>query len=91
MQNRLFVGNLVRGVSATTLQELFEPFGFVMDVKLVDGGNGNEALGFAFVIMATDEAARSAMAGLNGVSLHGAAIRVEVAQADVRFDSGARS
>ena len=91
MQNRLYAGKLVGDMTATTLQELFEPFGFVMDVKLVAGGNGNEALGLGFVIMSTDEAARAAMVGLNGANLHGAAIRVEVAHGDVRFDSGGMS
>ena len=82
MQNRLYVGNLGPDVSASTLQELFEPHGFVTDVKLVRQGASREAWGFAFVIMATDEAADAAVAALNGAKLHGAVLRVEVAQED---------
>lgn len=50
-----------------------------------------EALGFVFVIMATDEAVRAAMAALKRASLHAVAIRVEVAHGDVLLDSGGMS
>jgi RNA recognition motif-containing protein len=80
MQNRLYVGNLAGDVAASTLQELFEPHGFVMDVKLVACDKAGHALAFALVTMAKDESARSAMKALNGASLHGVAITVEVAQ-----------
>lgn len=82
MQNRLYVGNLARDVPVSTLQELFEPFGFVMDVKLVSGGaKAPESLGSALVTMATDESAGAAMRALNGASLHGLTIQVLEAQA----------
>ena len=84
MQNRLYVGKLAGDVSASALQELFEPYGFVTDVKLVPGGKDDRTLGFAFVIMATDEAALAAMRGLDGASLHEVAIRVEVAQEEAK-------
>jgi hypothetical protein len=37
MQNRLYVGNLAGDVAASSLEELFESHGFVMDVKLIGG------------------------------------------------------
>ena len=76
MENRLYVGNLAGDVAASTVQELFEPYGFVMDVKLTTDGAGR-APGFAVVTMATDEAAGAAIRGLNGTNLHGLVIRVE--------------
>lgn len=79
MQNRLYVGNLAGDVAASTLQELFEPHGFVMDVKLMACDKAERALGFALVTMAKDEAAKEAMKALNGTSVHGVAITVEVA------------
>ena len=82
MQNRLYVGNLAGDVAASTLQELFEPHGFVMDVKVVAGDKAGRRQGFAFVTMATDESARAAMRALNGSSLHGLMIKVEEARAD---------
>jgi RNA recognition motif-containing protein len=79
MENRLYVGNLAGDVVASTVQELFEPYGFVMDVKLTTGGDG-QAPGSALVTMATDEAARAAIRALNGTILHGLVIQVEPAR-----------
>ncbi len=79
MQNRLYIGNLAGDVAASTLQELFERHGFVMDVKLVHGDKAGQPLGFGYVTMATDEAARTAIGALNGASLHGMVIKVEEA------------
>lgn len=78
MQNRLYVGNLAENVAASTLQELFEPYGFVMDVKLAKKGGAGQALGSALVTMATDESAGAAIRALNGASLHDRIISVEV-------------
>jgi RNA recognition motif-containing protein len=79
MENRLYVANLAEDVAVSTLQELFEPYGFVMDLELTAGGAGR-APGSAVVTMATDEAAGAAMRGLNATSLHGLVLRVEPAE-----------
>ena len=80
MQNRLYVGNLAADVSVGELQELFEPHGFVVDVKLMPVENKVDAARVAFVILATDESAQVAVKALNGSSLRGTAIQVEVAR-----------
>jgi RNA recognition motif-containing protein len=80
MQNRLYVGNLAGDVASSSLQELFESHGFVMDVKLIGGDEAGRRLGFAFVTMATDESAMAAVKALNGSRLHGAEITVQVAR-----------
>ena len=80
MQNRLYVGNLAGDVAASTLQELFEPHGYVMDVKLVSRDKPGSAPGFALVMMASDASANAAINALNGSSLHGLLITVEIAQ-----------
>jgi RNA recognition motif-containing protein len=80
MQNRLYVGNLAGDVAASSLQDLFESHGFVMDVKFVAGDEIGQRHGFAFVTMATDESAVAAVKALNGTSLHGYVITVQVAQ-----------
>jgi RNA recognition motif-containing protein len=77
-QNRLYIGNLAADVAASTLQELFEPYGYVMDVKLAPPDK-TRPCGCAFVIMANDESAMAAMKVLNGTALHGLSITVEVA------------
>jgi len=80
MQNRLYVGNLTPDVAASTLQELFEPFGFVMDVKLEESSGAEAGPRSALVTMATDEAAGAARRALDGSRLHGVLIRVELAE-----------
>ena len=94
MQNRLYVGNLAGDVAASSLEELFESHGFVMDVKLIEGDEAKLRRGFAFVTMATDESAMAAIKALNGTSLHGAVIKVQVARsegAEGRGDFGEQS
>ena len=82
MQNRLYVGNLAADVAPSTLVELFEPHGFVMDVKLAGSDQAGESLRFALVTMAEDQSADAARKALNGASLHGLLITVEVAPQD---------
>jgi RNA recognition motif-containing protein len=78
MQNRLYVGKLAIDVAASSLQELFEPYGFVMDVKLRSGTDAGKPRA-ALVAMATDESAKAAIGALNGADLHGLAITLKVA------------
>ena len=78
MQNRLYIGNLAVDVATSTLQELFEPHGFVMDVKLVRADKTGAIPARAIVTMARDESARAAMSALNGASLHGLLITISV-------------
>ena len=78
MANRLYVDNLAEDVAAGTVQNLFDPHGFVMEVNLTTDGSGR-APGVALVSMATHEAAGAAIRHLQGTSLHGQAIRVESA------------
>jgi len=85
MENRLYVGNLAGDVVASTIQALFEPYGFVMDVKLTMAGAG-PVPGSALVTMATDEAAGAAIRALNRTTLHGLVIQVEPAKG--RAESG---
>jgi RNA recognition motif-containing protein len=94
MQNRLYIGNLAGDVAASTLQDLFERHGFVMDVKLVTGEKAGQQSGFGFVTMATDDAARKAIGALNGANLHGLVIKVAEALSDApdaRTESGRKS
>ena len=79
MQNRLYVGNLAMDVTNSSLEELFEPYGFVMDVKLLSGTDPAN-LRAALVTMATDESAKAAIVALNGIDLHGLVITVQAAR-----------
>ena len=86
MQNKLFVGNLAEDVTENDLQDLFAQHGSVNEVNLVLDRATRRSRGFAFVTMATDEAALAAKGALQGSNLHGKAIKVDVARP--REDSG---
>lgn len=88
MENRLYVGNLAGDVSANELQDLFGQYGFVMDVKLARDRGTGRPLGFGFVTMATDEAGRAAQRALDGASLRGGVLKVDVARPDPADGSG---
>ena len=79
MENRLYIRNLAGQMTASTLQELFERHGFVVDVRLVRGRAPERPRAFGIVTMATGESARTAMGALNGTQLRGRVIRVEEA------------
>jgi hypothetical protein len=79
MENTLHVGNLSYDVSAASLRQLFAEFGDVSDVDLQMDRATGRVRGRAFVTMATEAAARSALAQLNGALLDGRPLRVTVA------------
>jgi len=80
MNNKLFVGNLAFDVTENDLQDLFAQHGSVVEVNLVLDRATGRSRGFAFVTMATDEAAQAAIQALNGFSLQGRALTVNVAR-----------
>jgi cold-inducible RNA-binding protein len=80
MQNKLFVGNLGFDVTENDLQDLFAQHGSVVEVNLMLDRSTGRSRGFAFVTMATDEAAQAAIAALNGREHAGRALTVNVAR-----------
>jgi cold-inducible RNA-binding protein len=66
MNNKLYVGNLAYTTSEAELQDLFAPHGPVVEVKIPTDRETGRPRGFAFVTMATPEAAGVAMEALNG-------------------------
>jgi cold-inducible RNA-binding protein len=80
MQNKLFVGNLSFEVTENDLQDCFAAHGAVTEVNLMLDRSTGRSRGFAFVTMATDEAAQAAIAALNGKDLKGRALTVNVAR-----------
>ncbi len=64
--SKLFVGNMAHSLTQNELEQMFAAHGPVVDVKVpVDRENGRPR-GFAFVTMATPEAAQAAIQALNG-------------------------
>jgi RNA recognition motif-containing protein len=67
---RLYIGDLAPDVTENDLRELFAEAGEVESIKMMQRQNGMSQ-GFAFVEMATPEAAREAIRRFNGYDLSG--------------------
>lgn len=80
MGNRLYVGNLSWDTSADTLRSRFSEFGEVSDVHVVTDRDTGRSRGFAFVTMGGHDAAKTAMAEMNGAVVDGRPLRVNEAE-----------
>lgn len=88
MTRRLFVGNLPFSATESQLRDLFGQHGEVVSVNIVTDRFTNRPRGFAFVEMATDEAAQAAIRGLNGYSLDERTLNVNEARERTENRSG---
>jgi len=80
MGRRLYVGNLPYTTGEAELQELFSRAGTVESVRVMRDAATGRARGFAFVEMATDAEARSAIEQLHDVSFGGRNLAVNEAR-----------
>ncbi|MBN2006550.1 MAG: RNA-binding protein [Anaerolineae bacterium] len=80
MGKKLYVGNMNYDTTEAKLREIFSAHGEVTSVNLVTDRDTGRPRGFAFVEMATDEAAKAAMTALNGQSVDGRQLKVDEAQ-----------
>jgi cold-inducible RNA-binding protein len=83
---KLYVGNLSYDVNDTSLEELFTPFGSVRSAQVIQDRDTGRSKGFGFVEMADDNAARTAIAGLNEKDCNGRPLTVN--EAKPREDRG---
>ena len=81
MGKRLFVGNLSFDSSEASLTAVFSQDGRkVSSVSIVTDRGSGRSRGFAFVEMANDADAASAIKALDGVQVDGRALRVNEAE-----------
>jgi cold-inducible RNA-binding protein len=80
MNNKLFVGNLSFNTTENDLQDAFAAHGTVSEVNLMMDRPTGRSRGFAFVTMATPEEAQKAIDALNGKSVDGRALTVNIAR-----------
>lgn len=76
----IYVGNLSFGSSENDLRVEFEAYGEVMSVKIITDRETGRSRGFAFVEMAEDGAAQTAIDALNGKEIDGRAVNVNPAR-----------
>lgn len=80
MNKKLYVGNLPFSVTESALRELFAQAGEVSTVSIITDRDTGRVKGFAFVEMASDEAAQKAISQLNGKTLDERTITVAEAR-----------
>ena len=85
----IFVGNLDFAVPDSFVRSLFERYGTVERVHLVTDRDTGRSRGFAFVEMSNSDQAAKAIAGLNGTSVEGLALKVS--EARPKADGSGRS
>lgn len=79
--SRIYVGNLAKSTNEQALRSLIEQEGrTVTKVLLKIDAETGRSRGFAFVDMGTPEEATAAIAALNGATLEGATLKVNVAK-----------
>ena len=76
----IFVGSLPFKIQEADLRELFEAYGDVNSVKIINDRETGRSKGFGFVEMADAEAGKKAIADLNGSEVSGRNIVVNQAE-----------
>jgi cold-inducible RNA-binding protein len=80
MSTKLFVGNLSFNTTENDLHDAFAAHGTVVEANLMVDRMSGRPRGFGFVTMSTPEEAQKAIDALNGASLDGRAVTVNVAR-----------
>lgn len=81
MNSRLFVGNLSFNTTEEAIRDAFAEFGEIVEAKLVTDRDTGRSRGFAFVELASPDAAQKAIQEMNGALLDGRPLRVNLAEA----------
>ncbi|MEZ4287739.1 MAG: RNA-binding protein [Polyangiales bacterium] len=80
MSTKLFCGGLAWATTSDGLRDAFERFGNVVEAKVVSDRETGRSRGFGFVTFDSAEQAENARSEMDGASLDGRSIRVDVAQ-----------
>jgi RNA recognition motif-containing protein len=80
MGRKLYVGNLAYSTTDASLREAFSASGTVESVNVITDRDTGQSKGFAFVEMASDSEAQSAIQALNGATVDGRQIKVNEAR-----------
>ena len=82
----IFVGSLPFSLGEADLKQLFEAYGEVSTAKIIMDRETGRSKGFGFVEMPDDEAAQTAISGLNGADVKCRSIAVSQAEEKKRDD-----
>ena len=76
MSKKIYVGNIPFTTTETQVRELFERYGDIDSLAWITDRDTGRFRGFAFIEM-SDEAAQSAINGLNGQQIGGRPLKVD--------------
>ena len=85
---KIYVGNLSFGTTESEVNQLFASHGEVDEVALITDRDTGRPRGFGFVQMRNEQAARDAIAALDGKELGGRQIKVNEARARTERGGG---
>lgn len=80
MNTKLFVGNISFNTTENDLQDAFAAHGTVTEANLMMDRMSGRPRGFGFVTMSTPEEAEKAIQGMNGASIDGRNLTVNLAR-----------
>jgi len=80
MGKKLYVGNLTYEVTASELEQMFQPFGTVQSAQIISDRDTGRSKGFGFVEMSSDAEAQAAIAGMSGKEMGGRTVTVNEAK-----------
>src|SRR5580692_6960372 len=80
MSTKLFVGNVSFNTTENDLQDAFAAHGTVVEANLMMDRATGRPRGFGFVTMSTPEEAQKAIDALNGKTIDGRALTVNIAR-----------
>ena len=88
MNNKLFVGGLSFNTTENSLQDAFAAHGTVSEVNLITDRMSGKSKGFGFVTMSSEQEAQAAIDNMNGKSLDGRNLTVNIARPREERPSG---
>jgi len=89
MSSKIYVGNLPYSIDDASLRHNFSEYGTVSSAKVMMDRDTGRSKGFGFVEMTTEPEAQAAITGLNGQSVDGRSIVVNMARPkEDRGDAG---
>jgi cold-inducible RNA-binding protein len=80
MSSKIFVGNLSFDITENDLEDTFAAHGTVVEANLMMDRSTGKPRGFGFVTMSTPEEAQKAIQALNGASVGGRPLTVNIAR-----------
>jgi RNA recognition motif-containing protein len=80
MTKKLYVGNLPFTTTTGQLRDLFAEHGEVSDAVVIEDRETGRSRGFGFVEMGSEEDAQKAIAAMNGKSIDGRQLNVNIAR-----------